>query len=103
MAFSQTEDGRKKAMQSDDPRIREKFPDLEPLEEPPALITIPGCGMKLMGQRDEDKETNSFVSNQCLVILAIPVFCMKAVRVAAAPVEGWYFLGQVPLSGAAKL
>ena len=90
-------------MQSGDPRIREKFPDLEPLEEPPALITILGCGMKLMGQRDVDEETSSFVSNQCLVILAIPILCLKAVRVAAAPVEGWYFLGRASLSGAAKL
>ncbi len=81
--------------------LQEKFPDMTPVSGPPALTTVNGIGFSAYGRRDFDAETGTYVKTQCFCILFIPLFAVKAYRVADAP-AGWYFLGRVPLSALAK-
>ena len=81
--------------------LARRFPFMTPVNSPPPMFRLNGCGVALYGKRDHDAETNSFVATWCLAILFIPVFCLRAYRVAHAP-RGWYFLGREPLSSLAK-
>lgn len=81
--------------------LARKFPGLEPGRKP-SLGSVNGFGATLVGQRDHDPETGTYVTTQCVSLLFIPVFAIGAYRVAAAPGGGWYCLGKVPLSKFAK-
>jgi tetratricopeptide (TPR) repeat protein len=82
--------------------LQEKFPDLRPINSPPSLSTVNGFGFCVIGHRDHDEETNTYVKTHCFCGLFIPLLAVGAYRVADAP-QGWYFLGKVPLSRLAKL
>src|SRR5712664_2803769 len=81
--------------------LQQRFPDLQPISSPPSLTTVNGIGPTVYGRRDFDPETGTYVKTQVFCVLFIPLFAMKAFRVADAP-QGWYFLGRVPLSALAK-
>jgi hypothetical protein len=81
--------------------LQQKFPDMGPISGPPSLTTINGIGMTVYGSRDYDTETGTYVKTLCFCVLFIPLFFVRAYRVADAP-SGWYFIGQVPLSRLAK-
>src|SRR5262245_59063498 len=82
--------------------LRERFPEMKPMTGAPSLFTWNGCGSMIYGRRDDDPETGTYVKTLTLSLIFVPVFALKAYRVAAAPNGGWYFLGKVPLSGVAK-
>jgi tetratricopeptide (TPR) repeat protein len=80
----------------------ERFPEMRPVHKPPSLFTLNGCGTRVYGRRDHDAETGTYVLTQWFTLLYIPIIPLAAYRVANAANGGWYFLGRVPLSGAAK-
>src|SRR5438876_392677 len=82
--------------------LQQRFPEMQPISGPPGLTTVNGIGAMVYGRRDHDEETGTYVKTYCFCILFIPLFAMRAYRVADAP-QGWYFLGRVPLSALAKL
>lgn len=81
--------------------IKEKFPKLKPMSGAPPLFRLNGCGVSLVGRRDYDKETKSYVKTYCIFFAFIPVIPICAYRVADAR-GGWYFLGREPLSSLMK-
>ena len=83
--------------------LRERFPDLQPVNDAPSLFTVNGCGFGVYGKRDYDKETNSYIKTYCLCLIFIPILAISAYRVCDAPTGGWYFLGKVPVSGLANI
>lgn len=78
-----------------------RFPQLEPIQGPPPLGRLNGFGVSVYGRREADVTTGTYVKTLCISALFIPVFCLRAYRVADAE-RGWYFLGREPLSGLAK-
>jgi tetratricopeptide (TPR) repeat protein len=82
---------------SDNP-FADRFPELQPGRRPGGLGVVNGFGTRLMGHRDFDAETGTYVVTHVLVLLFIPVCGLGAYRVAQAPGGGWYCLGRVPLS-----
>ncbi|HEX5137223.1 MAG TPA: hypothetical protein VFY93_09635 [Planctomycetota bacterium] len=82
--------------------LKEKFPDLEPGRMPAVLHRVNGIGFAMFGRRDPDRDTGTYVKTWCLSLLFVPVFALRAYRVADAQNGGWYFLGRVPLSPIAK-
>ena len=80
-----------------------KFPSMTPIKSPPTLHRINGCGFGMYGRRDYDAQTCTYVSTLCLTLIFVPLFCLKAYRVAQAAGGGWYFYGREPLSKAARL
>ena len=74
---------------------------MTPVKSPPALARLNGCGVSVFGKRDSDPQTQTYVTTWCVSILFIPVFALRAYRVAVAE-RGWYFLGREPLSSFAK-
>jgi tetratricopeptide (TPR) repeat protein len=83
--------------------LSEKFPDMRPIKSPPGLSTVNGLGCMVYGSRDHDADTNTHVKTHGLCVFFIPVLNLGAYRVADCPSGGWYFIGRVPLSAAAKL
>ena len=81
--------------------LQMKYPEMTPVTTPPSLHMFNGIGTTAYGQRDYDSETGTYVKTVCFAILYIPIFATGAYRVADAA-QGWYFLGKVPLSAAAK-
>lgn len=79
-----------------------RFPDMRPVTSVPSLYTLNGFGTTLIGRRDYDPETGTYVKTHCLCALFIPVVALGSYRVADAPNGGWYFVGKVPLSRFAK-
>ena len=84
-----------------DDYLAKKFPELQSGKKP-GLGSVNGIGTTLVGERDHDSETGTYVTTHCVCILFIPVFALGAYRVASAPGGGWYVLGKVPLSGFSK-
>lgn len=80
------------------PSLPAAFSELTPIDRPPTLTTINGIGTTVMGGRDFDAQTNTYVKTQFFTFVFLPLFALGAYRVADAPGEGWYFLGRVPLS-----
>ena len=76
----------------------ERFPDLKPIKGPPPLFRINGIGTTILGQRDYDPETETYVTTLWLTLLFLPVLAFASYRVANAQEGGWYFFGRVPLS-----
>jgi hypothetical protein len=82
--------------------LAERFPDMEPVRNPPGMLRVNGFGTSVYGKRDFDPETGTYVKTYCVSALFVPVIAVRAYRVADAK-TGWYFLGRVPLSPFAKL
>jgi tetratricopeptide (TPR) repeat protein len=82
--------------------LNERFPSMTPVKRPPALMRMNGCGVSVYGARDHDQETGTYVTTWCIALLFIPVFCLRAYRVARAPSGGWFFIGREPLSALAR-
>src|SRR5437764_1168539 len=80
-----------------------RFPEMKPISRPPALTTVNGFGGMLLGNRDRDAETGTYVKTLWFTFFFLPVVPLGAYRVADAPRGGWYFIGKVPLNRAAKL
>jgi tetratricopeptide (TPR) repeat protein len=85
----------------DKDELKEKFPNLKPLSGAPPLFRVNGCGVSLVGRRDYDKETRTYVKTYCIFLIFIPVIPICAYRVSDAS-GGWYFIGREPLSGLMK-
>lgn len=83
-----------------DPSTR--FPELRPLRSDPTLHHFLGFGLYLVGDRDFDVETQSFVRTLCLCVFYIPVLALRSYRVAPRD-DGWQYLGSVPVSTPARL
>jgi tetratricopeptide (TPR) repeat protein len=94
------QEGFSETPQGNDP-FRDRFPDMQPITKVPSLSTVNGIGFTVYGKRDFDAETGTYVKTYVFCLLFIPLFAVRAYRVADA-VPGWYFLGRVPLSGLAK-
>ena len=77
--------------------LQEKFPDCKPVTSAPWLSTINGIGLTLYGRRDYDEETHTYIKTWCICLVFVPIFALRAYRVADADV-GWYFIGKEPLS-----
>src|SRR5262249_8118101 len=68
----------------------------------PHLARVNGIGTALVGGRDHDSETETYVKTLAFTVLFVPILALGAYRVADAQQGGWYFLGKVPLSGFAR-
>ena len=77
--------------------LRERFPDLEPIDSLPRIWNILGFGFGLYGHRGLDPETGTFVRTHCASALGIPVFALGAYRIALTQ-QGAYILGREPIS-----
>jgi hypothetical protein len=84
-------------------QLRVRFPELEPISRPPPLVRVNGIGVTVIGQRDKDVETGTYVKTLAVTLIWIPVFLLRAYRVADAPNGGWQFLGREPLSDVARV
>ncbi|HEX4613774.1 MAG TPA: hypothetical protein VH092_36675, partial [Urbifossiella sp.] len=87
---------------SDNP-FAARFPDLTPGKRPSALGSVNGFGTSLIGHRDPDAETGTYVVTHVVTALFIPILALAAYRVAPSPYGGWYCIGRVPLSRVARL
>ena len=83
--------------------LKERFPNMRPVKNTPALTTINGFGFGVYGRRDADAETGAYVKTHCFCALFIPLVAFAAYRVVDGPDRSWYFLGKEPLSKFAKL
>lgn len=72
-----------------------------PVESPPLLFRLNGCGAGLYGARDEAAD-GSYVATYCVSFLWIPVFPIAAYRVQPAGPNAYRFEARVPLSGFAN-
>src|SRR5262249_19686046 len=79
-----------------------KFPDLQPMRSDPPQYHLFGFGLYLYGDRDFDVETQSFVRTLCFCVLYLPLIPLRAYRAAPA-LDGWHYLGRVPVSGPARI
>ena len=68
----------------DDIPLTERFPGLQPGKKPGGLGSVNGFGTTLLGHRDHDPETDTYVVTHALTALFIPVFALGAYRVASA-------------------
>lgn len=75
-----------------------KFPEMQPIQRVPPMGHVFGTGAMMMGHRDYDSETGTYVKTHCFTLLFVPVVALSAYRVMDAPSDGWYFFGKVPLS-----
>jgi len=82
--------------------LRIKFPHLQPVKNPPSLMTMNGIGLSIYGKRDVDAETQTYVKTHVLCVVFIPLLALGAYRVADAGPRRWYFIGKEPLSGLAR-
>lgn len=82
-------------------KLQDRFPDMQPVNSAPWLSTINGIGMTLYGRRDYDDETNTYIKTWCFCLLYLPIFALRAYRVADAE-SGWYFIGREPMSALTK-
>lgn len=78
--------------------LRDRFPDMDPSKRPGPLTGENGIGTALVGRRDFDPETGTFVATHVFRVLFLPLWVLGAYRVANAPGGGWYCFGRVPLS-----
>lgn len=76
---------------------QDRFPGMKALTKAPSLGGELGVGLSLVGRRDYDPETDTFVATHCFTVLFVPVLALGAYRVAQQQGR-WYFLGRVPLS-----
>lgn len=89
-------------MPDHEPSLTDRFPTLQPGRKPGSLGAVNGFGTTLLGSRDADPETGTYVTTHWATALFVPVFALGAYRVARADGGGWFVLGKVPLSGLAR-
>ena len=82
--------------------LTDRFPNLQPGKRPGNLGSVNGFGTTVIGRRDFDVETGTYVVTHVVTALFIPIWALGAYRVAEAPGGGWYCLGRVPLSRVAR-
>jgi hypothetical protein len=130
-------------------RLQARFSNLEPIETPPTLFLLRGqgfpaiasrnhdinligwsgnstygTGVSVVGERDADEETGTYITTLGLFVVGIPIVFRRAYRVlewktglrkVSAPEDqltsaivrycelrgDWYFIGREPLSGLA--
>lgn len=82
--------------------LKARFPNLRPIQGAPVLFRINGCGFSVVGTRDRDPATGTYLTTYVFCIVFIPVLALTAYRVADAPGGGQYYLGREDLSGFAK-
>jgi hypothetical protein len=68
----------------------------------PIVSPIHAFGPRLFGERDFDQATGSYVANQWLTFLFVPIFPLGAYRVTDADGEAYSVLGRVPLPHSLK-
>ncbi|MBY0460637.1 MAG: hypothetical protein K2V38_25245, partial [Gemmataceae bacterium] len=79
-------------------RLQDRFPGLKLGRRPGPLTGQNGFGTALVGRRDSDPETGTYVATHVFRLLFLPVWAIGAYRVADAPEGGWFCLGRVPLT-----
>lgn len=62
----------------------------------PAFVN--GIGVTLLGRRNVDPETATYVKTLAVTFIWLPVFVLRAYRVLDAPNGGWHFIGREPPS-----
>jgi hypothetical protein len=72
-----------------------RFPDMIPVESVPSLNMIFGFGFGMFGERNFDKQTNTYVTTVFLFIFFIPIFAFGSFRVGEASEEQSHMLGRV--------
>jgi tetratricopeptide (TPR) repeat protein len=82
--------------------LMDRFPNLQPGKTPGNLGSVNGFGTTVIGRRDFDVETGTYVVTHVVTALFIPIWALGAYRVAEAPSGVWYCLGRVPLSMVAR-
>jgi hypothetical protein len=84
-------------------RLRLTSPRVEPIRREPLIWEWShGTGTRLVGRRDEDAETRTYVTNLALTFVYLPVLILRAYRVVARP-RGVLFVGREPLSPGAQV
>jgi hypothetical protein len=78
------------------------FKDVDGSKKSPTLQTINGIGATFYGQRDYDKETNSYVTTHWFTILFVPIIPLAAYRVTSTGGNSYSIYGKVPLSAFLK-
>ena len=81
--------------------LQDRFPELTPVSRPPTLITWNGIGSHLYGRSRVDEETGTHCVTQFLVVLFLPIFAPRSLRVAPSG-EGYHVLGREPLGSLAR-
>jgi len=79
-----------------------RFPKLQPGRRPRSVGAPSGFGTQLIGRRDYDEETGTYILTHVAVALNIPIWALGAYRVANAEGGGWYCLGREPLTRLAR-
>jgi hypothetical protein len=82
----------------DNEYMRKRFPDLIPIENVPSLKMINGIGFSVLGERDYDQLTNTYITTVFLFVLFIPVFAFGSFRVTEVSHQLYQFYGRVPMS-----
>lgn len=78
------------------------FKDVDGSKKSPTLYTLNGIGATFYGQRDHDKETNSYVTTHWFTILFVPIIPLAAYRVSSTGGNSYSIYGKVPLSAFLK-
>jgi len=68
----------------------------------PIVSPLHAFGPRFFGEREFDQATGSYVANQWLTFLFVPIFPLGAYRVTDADGEAYSVLGRVPLPGSLK-
>jgi hypothetical protein len=71
-------------------------------KDDPIVSTVHAFGPRFFGERDFDQPTGSYVANQWLTLLFVPIFPLGAYRVTDAGGESYSVLGRVPLPASLK-
>ncbi|QJX01042.1 tetratricopeptide repeat protein [Frigoriglobus tundricola] len=79
-----------------------RFPKLQPGRRPGSVGAPNGFGTKLLGRRDYDEETGTYVLTHFAIALHIPIWALGAYRVVDAEGGGWFCLGREPLTWRAR-
>ena len=77
--------------------LQTRFPEMQPVTAMPSLGTMFGTGLKMWGYRDDDDETGTYVKTQCICLFGIPIFSLRAFRIANWQ-QGIVLIGREPLS-----
>jgi len=79
------------------------FDRMVPIDSPPPLWRINGVGTTIMGKRDVDAQTGTYVATLYFTFVFVPLFPITSYRVRPAPKGGWFFLGRVNYGRAQKI
>lgn len=71
------------------------FKGMRPVTKAPGLTTVNGMGFKMYGKRDQDAQTQTWVSTRYFVLFFLPVCPVASYRVRRDG-SSWVFLGRVP-------